>query len=249
MVGNLARRSFSTLVAAAFSDGDLADSERQVLHRRATELNIPQRLFNDLIDQGAQGKLRVAVPANRHAREELMNDLIEVVCADGRLETPEHHLLAKFASHIGMELSDLRGLVRERLQKPPSVPKAEPRIEPEIRIVEELPPKPAEKPEPRPQEALPSLSETVVTGSVKMLLPGPFRFDDGPAGPAGDIPPIALGLLKQAIVLETPDEAVKYGERLTGLTRPEVQEMIASVLRTYPDLKPGSLRVTGASGR
>ena len=70
MVGNLARRSFSTLVAAAYADGELADAERQVLHRRATELGIPQRLLQDLLEQGQRGNLRVAVPANRHARQE-----------------------------------------------------------------------------------------------------------------------------------------------------------------------------------
>lgn len=247
MVGNLARRSFSTLVAAAFADGELNESERQVLHRKATELSIPQRLMDDLLDQGQKGRLRVAIPANRHAREELMNDLIDVVCADGRLEAPEHHLLAKFGSHIGMALADLRGIVRERLRRPPIRPKVEARIEPEIRIIEEIPPEPKRAPEPPKLPEPPrreSLSKESEMGSkMEMLKPGPFRFEDAPSTSKIDVPPVTLGLLKQSILLETPSEAVRYAERLTGLTRPEAQDLIASVMRAHPDLKPGSMQV------
>ena len=106
-----------------------------------------------------------------------MDDQIDVVCADGRGEAPEHHLIAKFASHIGMDLADLRTKVRERLQRPASRPQVEPRLEPEIRIIEESPaPKTAPRRESDPPrkpeiEAIePSLepSSRQITGKVEM---------------------------------------------------------------------------------
>lgn len=109
-----ARRRFGTLVAAALVDGVLSEDERLVLHRKATEMSIPTAVMNEIL---AQKGLSVAVPPTREAKEELLDDLIDVTCADGRLEPPEHHLLAKFASHLGLALPDLRARVRNRMRE------------------------------------------------------------------------------------------------------------------------------------
>src|SRR5688572_4008416 len=116
MVNAADRRAFSTLVAAACVDGDLSPPEREVLHRMATDYDIPVGVMRELIDQGVQGKLAVAVPPGQEDKESLLDDLIDIACADGRIEASEHHLLAKFASHLGLQLPDLRARVRRRLQ-------------------------------------------------------------------------------------------------------------------------------------
>ena len=113
MTDPASRRAFSTLVAAACVAGDLASPEREVLHRKATEYDIPVGLMREIIDQGVQGRLAVAVPPDAAQREALFDDLIDVACADGRIEAPEHHLLAKFAAHLGLQLSDLVAQRRE----------------------------------------------------------------------------------------------------------------------------------------
>ncbi len=209
------RRSFGTLVAAAFVDGTLSEPERQVLHRKATEMNVPIRDMNDMIAQGGAGKLPVAVPPTREAREELLNGLIDIACADGRLEAPEHHLLAKFASHLGLGLPDLRARVRQRMEmRPPDPPPPQRRIE-EVRVSTEKDP--------------------VFQGSSS---PPPM------GSPIPDIPPVTLQLIKQALMFENLEDALHYVERMMGVPRPEAQQIVEKVLAAFPDVKPASRRIT-----
>ncbi|HEX7896403.1 MAG TPA: hypothetical protein VF950_01390, partial [Planctomycetota bacterium] len=158
MVNAADRRAYSTLVAAACVDGDLSPPEREVLHRMATDYDIPVGVMRELIDQGVQGKLAVAVPPAQADKESLLDDLIDITCADGRIEASEHHLLAKFASHLGLQLPDLRARVRRRLQAKPAA--APPR--PKAAAPEPPRPSPPERPrgsplaardEPRPEFA------------------------------------------------------------------------------------------------
>ena len=86
MIDPATRRNYSSLVAAAFADGVLTDDERLVLHRKATEMNVSIREMNEMIAEGEQGKLSVGIPTSTREREELLESLIDVVCADGRVE-------------------------------------------------------------------------------------------------------------------------------------------------------------------
>src|SRR5688500_18087412 len=112
-----ARRSFSALVAAAFVDGKLSEPERIALQRKAVERSIPTGLVRELLRMGEQGRLTIEIPSAPQDRNALLHDLIDVVCADGRVEASEHHAIAQFASRIGIALPDLRARVRERMQK------------------------------------------------------------------------------------------------------------------------------------
>ena len=241
MASSSARRAFSTLVAAAFVDGELDDTEREVLHRKATQMSIPNRLMNDLIDRGAKGKLRISVPANAGERTEVLGDLVDVACADGRIESSEHRLLSKFASHIGVATADLRALVRERMNRK-SAPAA-PR-EPKIRIIEEVEPTPEETPEPRrPAPPLhqdhPDIEELEEAEGLKGYTSGPFEYDDSANTPSADqeIPPVTLGLLKQAILFDTERDALRYVERVMNVERPEAQNIIRTILRDNPEIR------------
>ncbi len=222
MVDPEIRRSFSALVAAAFVDGMISAQERQVLHRKATEMNVPVRLMNEIIAQGEQGKLPVAIPASRQEKERLLDDLIDIACADGRIEAPEHHLLAKFASHLGMGLPDLRARVRRRTEESQAArtpPPPRPRIE-EIRL----------SPDPAP----------VVGETAPPPVPPPPPL----GSPVEDIPPVTLQLIKQAIVFESEADALHYIERMMGVTRPEAERIMRSILEAFPEIKPGTRRLT-----
>ena len=234
MTDPLARRAFSTLVAAACVDGDLADPEREVLHRKATEYDIPVAVMRELIDQGVRGKLPVSVPPGRAAKEELLDDLIDVACADGRIEGPEHHLLAKFASHLGIALPELRARVRKRLER-----KSKPSDPPAPRpAAPEPPPKPIAPPTPPVAEA-PAFARGPVT------LAPPTLIERG----VEDIPPVTLHLLKQAIVFETEPDALRYIERTMNISKAEARELMTRILAAVPDLKAGSQQLRGASPR
>ncbi|MBV8881489.1 MAG: TerB family tellurite resistance protein, partial [Planctomycetaceae bacterium] len=84
-----ARRKFEALVAAAFADGYLAESEKTVLERKAARMGISHREMHEIIALGQQRKLSIGIPQSAPERESLLEHLIEVVAADGRVEAPE----------------------------------------------------------------------------------------------------------------------------------------------------------------
>jgi len=216
MVDPEARRNFGTLVAAAFVDGKLSAQEKQVLHRKATEMNIPIGLMNEILSKGEQGQLPVAVPNSLQEKERLLDNLIDIACADGRIEAPEHHLLAKFASHLGLGLPELRARVRQKMAAPPPAqrPPPPPRID-EVKV----------GPEPEP----------VLKQAPPPPLPSP-----APGSPLADIPPVTLQLLKQAIAFNGEADAISYIERMMGVSRPEAKRIMAAILTAFPGLKPVS---------
>lgn len=220
MVDPHARRLFGTLVAAAFVDGKLSESEKQVLHRKGAELSIPIREFDEVIAQGRAGRLPVAVPATAREREELLDDLIDVVCADGRIEAQEHHLIAKFAGHVGVALPDLRGRVKQRMERRTPV----------------APPRAASPPPPAPAPA-PSMAPAASAPPEHAASSSPFP----PVLP--DIPPVTLQLIRQAILFEKEEEALGYIERMMSVARPQAREIINRVIAAFPGLKPGAAQI------
>ncbi len=235
------RRAFSTIVAAACIDGDLSPPEREVLHRKATEYDIPAGLMREIIDHGVQGKLAVAVPPSQGDREALLDDLIDVACADGRIEGAEHHLLAKFAAHLGLQLPDLRARVRQRLQAKPAparpAPPPAPRPEPKPPAREQRRPEP-----PKPAVAdRPVAPPTTPMPDLPAYAPGPITLQ-GPtlmAKEVADLPPVTMQLFRQSILFDTAAETLRYIERTLGITRPEAEEVLRKILQAFPDLKPG----------
>jgi hypothetical protein len=233
-------------VAAAFVDGSLSDEERLVLHRKATELNVPLKVMNELIEQGRSGKLPITIPPSAEAKQALLEDVMDIACADGRIEQPEHHLLAKFASHLGIALVDLRARVRRRMeQRPAKAPaRIEPRIEPPGVRFEEV--RPTESPR-GPEPSAPS--------GPAPLPRGPVRLDEPkigartPGGALAAVPPVTLQLLKQAIMFENEADALRYVERTMSVSRPEAQQLVREILAAFPELKPGSQQVRSSIRR
>src|SRR6185436_18639940 len=145
MVTPAIRRKFEALVAAAYVDGVLAESEKQVLTQKAESLGIPSREVADILFLGQQRKLSVSVPQGSMERDSLLEDLIEVATADGRVEAPEYHMLARFAETLKIPLPELRNRVNRRMQQA----KGETRVEPRRETVRN------DKPRPQPPPAAP----------------------------------------------------------------------------------------------
>src|SRR5260221_4488009 len=116
MPDSATRRKFEALVAAAFADGFLAESEKIVLERKARRMGLSSREMHEIIGRGEQRKLSISIPATAAEREALLEDLIEVVAADGRVEAPEYSLLARFSESLKISLPDLRLRVNRRMQ-------------------------------------------------------------------------------------------------------------------------------------
>jgi uncharacterized tellurite resistance protein B-like protein len=240
MVDPNVRRKFATLVAVAFADGKLADSERQLLDRKAWSMDLPAGLLRELLDLGRQGKLSAAMPATAGAKAELLDEMIDLVCADGRVEAPEHHLLAKIATQIGLPLPDLRARVRERMDRRTSSA-----------------PRPPGKPPAAEPPAVPAGDSgmknfgvgVAAVGRVEKsgeehtaLPPGPVRLEGPQMAPpqVADLPPVTLQLIKQAIAFESEVDALHYIQRTLGVADAEARRVYASILAAFPDLRPGS---------
>jgi len=238
MIDPAVRETFSALVAAAFADGVLAEEERLILRRKAAEMGVSERDMADLIAQAQKGRLSVAIPASDRGREELLDALIEIVTADGRVEASEHHFLAKYASALKLSLPDLRQRIKARMgQRGTRVTQAAPS------------PRPA--PAPFAAAALPPLPPFPPAPSIP--LPGPVRTELGPTPPrvgpiqldaprlvdpcVADLPPVTLQLIRQTISCETDEVACRYIERMLGVTAERAQGVLKAVLEAFPDLR------------
>jgi uncharacterized tellurite resistance protein B-like protein len=227
-----AQRRMAALVAAAFADGRLAEAEKRLLYRKASELKIPLDVLSDLMARGEKGQLSVLVPPGREARETLLGELIEMVCSDGRVESPEHQLLLKFASQTGVSGPDLRERIRramERRSGPAAPEPATPSLAPFA-----VPTAPAS-----PGSPLPG------TPSERPPLPhGPLRAEEPKPLPSAvaHIPPVTLQLLKQAISFESEEGSVLAVERILSVPRAEAERVLASLRVAFPELRvlPGN---------
>jgi hypothetical protein len=265
MVDANTRRKFEALVSAAFVDGFLADSEKEILRQKAEEMKIPLREMHEILGLGQQRKLSVSIPATTLEREQLLEDLIDVVGADGRVEAAEYHLLARFADSLKISLPDLRVRVNRRMQgrsepktkvetrKPPDRPEAArhqtqlrpPLVEP-YRQQTQVRPKPAEPSRPAEPPSPPSFeSPKFPQNSLPVSPPGPIRLESSmPKEPkAADLPPVTLQLLKQSIMFDNESDSILTIGRTLGLPPSKAAEVRAAILAAYPDLKPGSQQV------
>lgn len=245
MVNAGTRRKFEALVSAAFIDGYLAESEKDVLQKKAAALGIPQRDVNDIFFLGQQRKLTVTVPSTSLERDALLEDLIEVVTSDGRVEAPEYHLLARFAETLKIPLPELRTRVNRRMQHG----KAETRIEPRPTAVKPVParaaPPPPKRPEPQPPPQVPFESPKFAADALPPPPPGPIQFESVmPKDPkVADLPPVTLQLLKQSIMFDSEADSISNIGRTLGIPPGEAAAIRAAILAAFPDLKPGSQQV------
>ncbi|GEM_PF-3023965 len=124
MVDVNSRRRLCTLVAAAFVDGKFESAEKAVIFKKGRELGFTPQQIDEIVELGKKGALAVSIPPTQKQKEDLLDDLIDVACADGRLEPAENHLLMKFAGQIGLQVQGLGDRVRKRMKQSrrPSAP-------------------------------------------------------------------------------------------------------------------------------
>lgn len=154
MVDVNARRKMCTLVAAAYIDGDLASEELDMILRKGSDMGLPEQMIREILQLGRKGSLAISVPPTRKQKEELLDDLIDIACADGKLEKEENHLLLKFSRQLGLSVHDLGGRVKDRLTARRPVSKPRDIVENGVVILEEESTRrkaPRRAPEPAPE--------------------------------------------------------------------------------------------------
>jgi len=238
MADAAARRKFEALVAAAFADGYLAGAEKDVLQRKADHLRISSREMHEIMSLGQQRKLSIGIPSTKVEREALLEDLIDVAGADGRIEAPEYSLLARFAETLKISLPDLRLRVNRRMQgHSDRNTRSEARRE-------------TARPEPKREAPAPA-AQSMSFGEVQFSQP-PAPTVQAPAAAQGsfptqpnvaDLPPVTLQLLKQSIMFDTDADSVQYVSRTLAVSSERAAEIRSAILDAFPEIKPG------ASGR
>jgi uncharacterized tellurite resistance protein B-like protein len=247
MAGAAVRKKFEALVTAAYIDGTLSDAERQVLHQKAAAMNLSRIDANDILTLGQQRKLTVTIPATAQEREALLEDLIEVVAADGRVEAPEYHLLARFAETLKISLPDLRQRVNRRMQKGHGETRQEPRRE-TVRNAPRAPQPPPSSPKveaPRievPKVEIPKFEAPQFAASAlpPISTPGPVFFESAMSKDprVDDLPPVTLQLLKQSIMFDTEADSIAAISRTLSIPAEEAARIRGKILTAFPDLKP-----------
>ena len=263
MMSAATRRKFEALVSAAFIDGYLSETEKEVLNQKAAALGIPQREVNDILFLGQQRKLSVSIPATSMERDALLEELIDVVTTDGRVEAPEYHLLARFAETLKIPLPELRTRVNRRMQSRGETRKETVRADkPQPRPQPPPGPKRAEPfdsaqgrpPAPPPSFALPKVGASEIKPPA--FEPAKFSADAlppmAPAGPiyiggsipkdpkVADLPPVTLQLLKQSVMFDTEAESIANIGRTLGIPPSQAADIRAAIIAAFPDLKPAA---------
>src|SRR6185295_12425061 len=169
-------------------------------------------------------------PPTTPEREALLEDLIEVVAADGRVEAPEYHLLARFAETLKISLPDLRARVNRRMQqRPAAAPRETVRVKPHAppSSSQPTPVTAARRPDP-PRPAPPPAYEAPKVEAPKfaaaalppMTVPGPVAHHANfPKDvKVADLPPVTLQLLKQSIMFDNEADSLANIARTLGIS-------------------------------
>jgi len=252
MVDAATRRAFTSLVAAACIDGRVSSEERRYLDRKAQEFGVPASEADDFIRQGMEGRFTVAIPPTPAGKQALFEELMDVACADGKLEGQERQLLKRFSTHLGFDADDLSQRLMERLnmkrpaRKEAPAPKEPP---PQLDRVDHPGPikfvdAPSSPPPPRPAAPPPDHEDLLAVKPGPITLGAPSRLDsDG-------ISPVTRELVKSVIRFEGREAAVEYLLRTCGFTNPnDARAAVDRLMVSDPDCKPGASAVEVRNAR
>lgn len=256
MVDVNSRRTLCTIVAAAFIDGQFDKTEKEIVYRKGREMGFTIEAIDEIVSLGRKGALAVSIPPTQKLKEDLLNDLIDIACADGKLEPAENHLLMKFAGQVGVTVGDLGNRVRLRMgqRRGAAPPPPESRPAPAPRPVRKAPePKPEPPPlkmpeipamtlEPRPVAPKFAGRPDQPVGTIEApknlappLPPGPVSL--APPILAGDtieqeLGMITLQLVKQSLRFDGPEGAVQYLQKSCGIgDRAKAERIVDQIQR------------------
>ena len=96
---------FRNLVAVAFADGHMEDSEKEFLEERADELGLPAEDVASIMKD--VHNLEFKVPEDLDEREEQLSDVVFMSMVDGDIEQKEYDLCLNIAERLGLGKQDL----------------------------------------------------------------------------------------------------------------------------------------------
>jgi tellurite resistance protein len=110
------RRIYRILCHLAWCDGELHPNERMLLETFAIYHGIRPDEAGDLETEGKDAK-ELGVSKRPSERSLLVNALIDIAAADGKLVAPEQKRLLKFGATIGLTEQEIASRIVERIQR------------------------------------------------------------------------------------------------------------------------------------
>jgi hypothetical protein len=104
-----------SLLVTGMVDGTEQDDEypREVALAFAQRHDIPDQRVAELVASARDGSLKLPKPKDSEEAERLMQGLVELTLADGRITAKETAFLIEFARQLGLEPDDVRAMLRE----------------------------------------------------------------------------------------------------------------------------------------
>jgi uncharacterized tellurite resistance protein B-like protein len=109
------QRLLRNLVVMAMADGSIGEREVNLVADRCDELGLSATDLQEAIEFGLSDDAALELPSEKGAREELMQELIRMMAADGRLDEGEKRLFALAAVKMDLSSEDLDRLIAETL--------------------------------------------------------------------------------------------------------------------------------------
>lgn len=110
------RLRLRNLVVMALADGTLGEREVNLVADRCAELGLDEHDLQKAMEFGLGDDAALEIPGSREDRETLMQDLIRVMAADGRLDEGEKRLFALAAAKMSMSPQDVERLIDRTLE-------------------------------------------------------------------------------------------------------------------------------------
>ena len=109
------RELFRNLVVMAASDGSLTQSEIELLSERAARWGIDDSEFARMLEFALSRDSHVELPAERKDRVLLLQELIRMMAADGRLAEAEKRVFATAAAVMHFSEAEINSIIDETL--------------------------------------------------------------------------------------------------------------------------------------
>ena len=102
---------FTNLLVMAVADGKLSDREIKFLLNRCARWGISESEFSVALGYAMSEKAELRIPAEKRECRALLEDLIRVMAADGKLEDVEKDLFATAAAKMRISQEELNAII------------------------------------------------------------------------------------------------------------------------------------------
>lgn len=105
------RRQLRSLVVMALADGSLGEREAHLVADRCAELGLDEYDMRKAVEYGLADDAAVSIPTDRGEQVALIEDLVRMMAADGRMDEGEKRLFALVAAKMSLPLDDVDRII------------------------------------------------------------------------------------------------------------------------------------------